>query len=134
MSCFRDAVCQEFFSISFQCLYLKCFCYCFLFFFCQGFIPKFILHLCHIVQYISAIVLKTTFWNHHTAEISNRLIGNRISNRNNLFHRISYMEMSNVRNMNDDSKFHSDIKLGDKRRSKRFTKQVGNIRLMLMLQ
>ena len=39
---------------------------------------------------------------------------------------MSYMEMSNVRNLNDDSKFHSDIKLGDKRRSKRFTKQVGN--------
>ena len=47
---------------------------------------------------------------------------------------MSYMEMSNVRNLNDDSKFHSDIKLGDKRRSKRFTKQVGNTRLMLMLQ
>ena len=38
---------------------------------------------------------------------------------------MSYMEMSNVRSLNDDAKLDAEVKFGDKETSKKFTTQGG---------
>ena len=38
---------------------------------------------------------------------------------------MSYMEMSNVRSLNDDAKLDADVKFGVKETSKKFTTQGG---------
>lgn len=50
------------------------------------------------------------------------------------FDKISYTKISHVRIMNDDAKFHPDVKFGIKGTSKRFTTQKGKKQVIVTYQ